>query len=407
MKVLHIVAGDLKRGAARGAFWLHQGLIDAGVDSKILTNSKLPVADKNIITTSSGRKAMMKDIFRQRMDSLPLKIYKNRQKFIFSPGIAGFNFLDTDVYKESDIIHLHWICNGFVNVKHLSKIDKPTVWTMRDMWPFTGGCHYAMECKHYETGCGYCPQLNSRKKYDLSRFILRRKSKYIPKNVKMVGISQWLSNCAKSSLLLRNFDIRTIYNNIDTQEFFSINKKIARDILGLKTQKKILLTAAQNLSDTYKGFDKFLESIKFLDRKRYYLLFFGNLEEELISNTGFEFKTLGFIDSNIVLRIIYSAADVFVATSIMEAFGKTLAESMACGTPVVCFDITGPKDICDHKVNGYKAKPFDSQDISAGIEWAVNSSNYKEVCENAREKVIKEFDSRVIAEKYIKLYEGL
>jgi len=91
----------------------------------------------------------------------------------------------------------------------------------------------------------------------------------------------------------------------------------------------------------------------------------------------------------------------------MDAFGKTLAEAMACETPVVCFDATGPKYIVDHKVNGYKAKPFDIRDLANGIDWVLNlnEKEYTYLCKNAREKVLREFDSRVIAKKYIELYK--
>ena len=91
----------------------------------------------------------------------------------------------------------------------------------------------------------------------------------------------------------------------------------------------------------------------------------------------------------------------------MEAFGKTLAESMSCGTPVVCFDTTGPKDIVDHKQNGYLAKPFDATDLANGIKWVLDNKNYNELCQNAREKVLRDFDSVVVAKKYIRLYEEI
>jgi glycosyltransferase involved in cell wall biosynthesis len=105
--------------------------------------------------------------------------------------------------------------------------------------------------------------------------------------------------------------------------------------------------------------------------------------------------------------LAYSAADVFVAPSIQEAFGKTLVESLACKTPVVCFDATGPAGIVEHKINGYKAKPFESEDIAKGIDWVVNKSDYNWLSDVARELALKKFDSSVIADKYINLYSGL
>ena len=93
-----------------------------------------------------------------------------------------------------------------------------------------------------------------------------------------------------------------------------------------------------------------------------------------------------------------------IVPSLQEAFGQTASEAMACSTPVVAFGATGLLDIVDHKENGYLAKPFESKDLAKGIEWVLNSESYDKLCVNAREKVIKEFDSKVVAKKYIKLY---
>ena len=405
MKVLHIVAGDLSGGAARGAYWLHSGLRELEVDSKVFTNSKITLGDSNVVTTIKTKTDQPVKTIRGQLDNFLLLLYPKRKQIIFSTGMFGVDFKKTKEYEEADIVHLHWINGSFVNIKHLAKIDKPIVWTLRDMWPLTGGCHYSMECEKYKTGCGNCEQLRSSSSYDLSKFVLNRKKKYLPKNMKLVGISNWLSERAKESELFKEFDIRTISNNIDTSEFFSIDKKIARDILGIKTQKKIVLVGSTSLKDFYKGFVKFQEAVKELDKSKYFLCFFGNVDKNVAEELGFEYKSFGYLNDNISLRLAYSSADVFVAPSLMDAFGKTLAESMTCGTPVVCFDATGPKDIVTHKVDGYKAKPFESKDLACGIEWVLNVPNYDELCTNAREKVMREFDSRVVAGKYVELYK--
>lgn len=405
MKILHIVAGDLSGGAARGAYWLHLGLKAQGVDSKVFTNSTITLGDKDVITIIKSKKDKAINLIRNQLDNLFTLFYPKRKRIIFSTGFFGVDFTKTKEYEEADIIHLHWINGSFVNMKHLSKIDKPIVWTIRDMWPITGGCHYSMECERYKTGCGNCEQLNTNSSYDLSKYILNRKKKYLPKDIKIVGISNWLSNEAKKSELFREFDVRTISNNINTDEFFDIDKKVAKDILGIQTDKKIILVGSTSLKDFYKGFSKYLEAINLLDKNKYFLCFFGNVDKNIIDDLGFEYKSLGYLNDNISLRLAYSCANVFVAPSLMDAFGKTLAEAMACKTPIVCFDATGPKDIVTHKVDGYKAIPFDSKDLTNGIEWVLNSEKYDELCINAREKVLNEFDSVVVAKKYIELYE--
>lgn len=407
MKVLHIVAGDLSGGAARGSYWLHLGLRELGIDSKIVTDSKETFGDKDVVSITGDKISRLFCMARRQLDVLPLQFQRSRKPIIFSTGFVGFDFTKTKEYKEADIIHLHWINGGLVNIKHLSKIHKPIIWTMRDMWPMTGGCHYSMECERYKIGCGQCQQLNSHHVHDLSKRVFNRKLKYIPHNTKFVGISNWLTERAKESFLLRNLEVNTIYNNIDVKSFFPVDKQSARKTLDIYTGKKIILAGSQNVNDFYKGFDKFIESIKSLDKDKYFLCFFGRLDPEVIDPLGFEYLSFGFLRDNVSLRLLYSAADVFVAPSIMDAFGKTLAESMACGTPVVCFDATGPKDIVDHHMNGYKAVPYDSHDLAEGIKWVLNSGDYRKLSQNAREKAIKCFDSTVIAKQYIELYNSV
>ena len=407
MKILHIVSGDLNGGAARGAYWLHKALNENGIDSKIYTNSRITLDYEKVVTTNKTKKDNFFNSIRYRLDKIFLLFYRSKMKRIFSTGFFGINFTKSNEYKEADIIHLHWINGGFVNIKHLSKIDKPLVWTIRDMWPMTGGCHYSLECDQYKTGCGNCKQLNSNRNYDLSKFVLNRKKKYLPKNIKIVGISQWLSDEAKKSELFKNFDVRTISNNIEIKEFFPIKKNKAKEILGIKTNKQIILCGAGNLKDFYKGFSKFIEAIQLLSKDKYFLCFFGNMNKSIIEPHGFEFKSFGYLNDSTSLRLLYSCANVFVAPSLMEAFGKTLAESMACGTPVVAFGTTGLLDIVDHRVNGYLAKPFDTNDLAQGIDWVLNAENYSELCKNARDKALKEFDSKVVAKKYIALYKKI
>ncbi len=409
MRVLHIVAGDLTGGAARGAYWLHTGLKKQGVESTIFTNSVTTLNDDNVITTSRTKLDKLVKVLREQIDTSIAYLYRKRNKIIFSSGMVGVNFTKTAAYRDADIIHLHWINGGFVNMKHLAKIDKPIVWTMRDMWPMTGGCHVAQSigCEQFKTGCGSCKQLNSQGKNDLSRIVLKRKKKYLPKHLEVVGISQWLSGEAKKSDLFQKFNVSTISNNIDTDAFFPVDKKIAKEILGISTDKKIILTGSTSLADPWKGFGKYLEAVKKLDPDKYLLCFFGNIDKKIVEPLGFEYKAFGFLHDNVSLRLVYSCADVFIAPSLMDAFGKTLAESMACGTPVVCFDATGPKDIVTHQKDGYKASPFDSDDLAAGTEWVVDAENYSELCLHAREKVEEQFSNVVVAKQYIDMYETM
>lgn len=158
----------------------------------------------------------------------------------------------------------------------------------------------------------------------------------------------------------------------------------------------------------YKGFDKLLAALNFLSEGDIHLAFFGNLSKDALATINHSFTSLGYLHDTISLRIAYSAADVFVAPSLMDAFGKTLAEAMSCGTPTVCFDATGPRDIVDHKRNGFRAKPFEPKELAFGIQWILeDEQRYMKLSENARMKVKNHFDLPVIALKYKELYTSM
>ncbi len=259
----------------------------------------------------------------------------------------------------------------------------------------------------YKTGCGNCIQLSSKYKNDISQYVINRKLKYYPKNIKIVGLSNWISNVARDSKVFKSFDIRVINNNINCDIFYPVDKILARKKLGIETNKKIILTGALLNESVYKGFSKFIQSLNFIDYETNYLIFFGDMDEKDVSSTNFEYKDYGYIKDKNLLRLIYSAADVFVAPSIMDTFPKTLMESMACGTPVVCFDATGPKDIVDHKLNGYRAKPYNICDLANGVNWITKHPIPQELSTNARIKAKSVFDSKVVAQEHLKLYKEI
>lgn len=407
MNILHLVSGRLNGGAAKGAYWLHKGLIEEGVNSRILCNSRETYNEDTVFTINNSATDWIKNAALKRIDKLPAKLYLNRENTLFSTGICGFDITDHELYNSADLIHLHWI-NGLVKLKDLPKFQKPMVWTIRDMWPFTGGCHYSMGCEKYKFNCGECPQLGSSTKNDLSKYVFNKKKLHIPKNITAVGISPWISQELNKSTLFKDKVVKTIFNNIDCNDFYPFEKQMARQKLNIDTSKKIILVGAQNPNSFYKGFQKFIESMKCLNKEEYLVLFFGRLDESLLGRLEFEYKSFGFISDIKILRLIYSAADVFIAPSLMEAFGKTIAEAMACGTPVVCFDATGPKDMVSHKKDGYKAKPFESNDLAEGISWTLEDKNRRtRLSEQARKSAVEKFHLEKIAKNYIQLYDSI
>ena len=169
------------------------------------------------------------------------------------------------------------------------------------------------------------------------------------------------------------------------------------------------MVGAQDAADFYKGFELFVEALGHLEAAGTEVILFGGSAAKVPSSVGVRSRHLGFLSNTEALCRAYSAADVFVAPSRMDAFGKTLVEAMSCETPVVCFDATGPRDIVDHRITGYRARPFDPTDLARGIDWVLSRppDAYSELCRQARSRAERVFDSRVIARQYVTLYEDL
>lgn len=405
LKVVHIISDKLSGGAARGALWLHYALKGIGVESSILSSDDVTDADSCIYTAVSTKRGRTMRMVRAGLDRLPLRLYKSRKQTNFSTGFVGYPIHKHQTLRSADIVNLHWINEGFVGTSTLKKIGKPMVWTLRDMWPMTGGCHYALECVGYQNECGRCPQLGSKSKFDISRMILRYKAKALREaDITMVGISSWIAGCARESRLFRDRRVEVINNTVDGNQFKPIEKGIAREILGLP-DKTCILVGAQDPTQYYKGMNEFVAATRYLSAKRnLHIVVFGTKNDGFAADPEIDQTFLGYLHDTPSLRLAYSAADVFVAPSRAEAFGKTLAEAMACGTPVVAFDATGPKDIVDHKINGYLARPFDPHDLASGIEWVIRHPHADRLSENARRKCNQMFAPGVIARKYLDLY---
>jgi glycosyltransferase involved in cell wall biosynthesis len=410
VKILLVNTYDISGGAAIAAYRLDSGLRQIGNESLMLVQHK--VSDDESVHTLRTKGERFFSFTCSFFDLAPLLFYKNRDHTPWSLGWFPHGIAKKIDALHPDVVHLHWIGNGFVPISEVRKIWQPLVWTLHDMWAFTGGCHYAGDCKHYTVSCGMCPQLKSTSSHDVSSWIWKKKNKLWKNcNITIVAPSRWLAVCARQSSLFSELPIEVIPNGIDTTVFKPTPKKIARDILNLPQDKKLILFGAMNsLSDKRKGYsylEQGLESLHQIDPDtNYELLIFGESPQQNAAIPVFPIHNLGIIPGDIALSLVYSAADVFVAPSIQENLANTVMESLACGSPVVAFNIGGMPDMIEHRKNGYLAQPFDYNDLAQGIFWVISENNCESSLSlNARTKVLKNFDQNKIAQKYELLYK--
>lgn len=372
------------------------------------------IADSDEYTAVTNRKIAFARIYLERLLFLPFE--KNKDiRFNFSPANVGCNITNQPWIKEADILHLHWINHGFISLKGLEKIfatGKPVVWTLHDMWMFTGGCHHSRGCENYKTECGNCKFLKSPKPTDLSHRIASFKKKiFANANLKIVTPSKWLAQCAMESNLFKQEQIHVIPNPLNLNLFKPDNKVEARKRLGLDPNKKYLSFIAANVSSYYKGISYLKKALQILQQdslaKDVELIVIGLMRSEGYEDVNYKVHLPGYITDENRMVDYYNASDVFLLPSLEENLPNTIMEAMACGTPAVAFNIGGIPDLIDHQQNGYLAEYCNADDFARGIKWVLeNSDRYQSLSKNVREKTEALYSYAFVAKQYKSVYDS-
>ncbi|MEC4817163.1 MAG: glycosyltransferase family 4 protein [Scytonema sp. PMC 1069.18] len=409
MKILHISTNDIQGGAARAAYRLHQGLQKININSQMLVQTKFS-DDKTVIAPQTNLdKGLAK--LGHMLDAIPPRFYRQREPATFSTQWAPDFILPRVARLNPDLINLHWINDSYLQIKTIAQLNRPIVWTLHDMWAFTGGCHYDQNCGQYVASCGSCPQLGSNNHFDLSRWIWLRKSRaWKNTHLTIVSPSSWLAKCANSSSLFRNLRVEVIPYGLDTQKYKPIERLTIRNLLNLPQDKQLILFGAINaISDCRKGFHLLQPALQSLCKSGWHdkveLIILGSSQPEHQVELGFKTHYLGKLSDDISLVQVYAAADVFVAPSIQDNLPNTVLEAIACGTPCVAFKIGGMPELIEHQENGYLAEPFEVDDLAQGIAWVLkNQERHQKLCDRARKKAEQEFTQELQARRYVALY---
>ncbi len=406
MNILHLTQYE-GGGAGRAALRLHLGLLNASINSSTLVLGK--DSDLESVITPAKQITLYKLLQSELSDAFLKQFFGRTTPFCVNatPSLI----LKQIESLNPDIINLHWIGREFLTIEDLQRLKKPIVWTLHDMWAFTGGCHYNGDCDRYTHSCGACPQLRNSKESDLTRWVWQRKAKaWKNLNLTIVSPSTWLADCAKASSLFKDLPIEVIANGLDTQKYKPFNQQIARELLNLPQDKQLVLFGAFNASkDKRKGFQLLLPALQSLSEAgwsdRLELVVFGASEPEKPVHLGFKTHYLGRLNDDLSLALLYSAADVFVVPSVEDNLPNTVMEAISCGTPCVAFKIGGLPDLIDHQQNGYLAKPFEIEDLATGIAWVLQDKERQQKLRfYAREKTEKAFSLEIQARRYLSLY---
>jgi glycosyltransferase involved in cell wall biosynthesis len=400
---------DSRGGAARAASRLHQGLRRIGVDARMLVQIKhgddaWVAGPKTVIGKVLNR-------LRPAMDLLPVLAYPHRTEGVYYPGWLPDGIPSRVQELDPTVVHLHWITGGFLNVRSLKRLQLPLVWTLHDMWAFTGGCHYDEGCGRYRQRCGSCPVLASNTRYDLSWLSWCRKRRaYRTLQLQVVAPSRWLAQEARTSQLLGGFPVHVIPNGLDLDQYRPVDRGRARELLGLPSDRKLILFEAMTATgDPRKGFSHLRPALARLAAgwrgQGLTAVVFGASTPAQPPDLGMPSVYMGTLGDDVALALLYSAADVYVAPSLQENLSNTVMEVLACGTSCVAFDVGGMPDMVEHRRNGYLARAFEAADLAAGIRWVIeDEARWRELSARARAKIVEEFELEWVARRHLDLY---
>lgn len=394
---------DRKGGAAKAAYRFHTGLCDHGVDSTLFSQFKTKGGRK--VSSFTSFKDVYSAKFRAQYDRWGIN--SNIQ---FSPAKIG-----VDVHKiipaDTDIVFLHWVNSGYLSISDIARIQQPIIWTMHDMWPFTGGCHYDQECGRYVNGCGKCPLLGSDSSQDLSAKIWKKKrALWRNQDITFISPSVWLADCAKNSPITEGKQVKVIKNGVDLDLFFPHPKPFARKVFNLPQDKKLILFSAMSAkTDPRKGFTYLQQTLQNLGdsfKSEVELVILGAYEAQEQFEGVFKCHYPGYLQDDYSLSLIYSAVDVHIAPSLQDNLPNTVVEANACGIPSIAFEIGGFPDLIHHLENGYLAKPFDVQDLSHGLATLLSMDRHEaeRVSQYARKLAKREFNLQTQSSKYLELF---
>lgn len=405
MRVTFANTFDTRGGAARAALRLFEGVGRMG-----------DVSARMIVQEKSGRTpgvlehwgALSAD-WTSRWDQAGLKAaHPDRERVPFSVNRVPSSVPFAISRSRPDVVHLHWLHCGFMRIEQLRSLGVPLVWTIHDMWAFTGVCHYSGGCTRYLDGCGRCPLLKSRLNDDISRTVFERKrAVYDDLDLTIVSPSHWLGRLAENSPLLAGHTVKVIPNGIDTERFHPIGKRAARKQLGLPLDRPVLLFGADfAMTDKRKGLHLLLDALASDLPGSAEVAIFGCDRPEQEPALPMKVHWLGRINDDTRLVAAYSAADLFVAPSLEENLSNAVMESMACGSPVAAFDIGGMGDmVIDGETGCLVPEGQGAEGLRSCLQTAFSDMEHLDgMGRTARAVVEERFALPVVAERYRDLY---
>jgi glycosyltransferase involved in cell wall biosynthesis len=355
MRVLHLNT-HASGGSYEYAALLSIALAEQGIEGRVLCENPSP--------PGVGR-PLLDRVIRRSYVSFSTEPWHGTWRLLSPPAAEHL--------KGVDVVHLHVVADWFDVPRWLETLPRRigVVISVHGMWHVTGGCFLYRGCDRYANQtdpCNPCPILRWPANRFLARAAYSRKLRaYRSCGARMVANSHWLAEIAgRSPIAQACGGVRVVPPGIDTTVFKPQDKNLCRKHLELPANAFVIATGATSLRDTNKNVPWLLEQLSHLpDLESVIVLAFG--EGAVAVPDGLNVRFTGGIRERHDLARLFAAADVFVSASLMETYGLTLVEAMACGTPVVAFRVGGIPEAAPDGKGAILCAPRDGAELIQSV----------------------------------------
>lgn len=283
-------------------------------------------------------------------NALSVKIHGCYARVFDAAGFGSYivtkSFIKWVQEYDPDVIHIHNIHGYYLNIPvlfdYIRQSNKRIIWTLHDCWPFTGHCCYFDDigCNKWKVQCSKCQQ---KQEYPASLVLDRSGSNYLKKkkmfseipNMILVTPSRWLASLVQQSFL-NQYPVYRIPNWVNTNTFKHTTGTFKKEY-GI--EKEYIVLGVASVWDRRKGMETFIRLDEVLGDE--YQIVLVGLQESQLNILPKSIIGLSHTNSEKELAEIYSAADVFVNPTLEDNYPSTNLESIACGTPVITYDVGG------------------------------------------------------------------
>ncbi|NOQ39659.1 MAG: glycosyltransferase [Anaerolineales bacterium] len=422
MNILHINTTSHSGGAAKAMQRLHDELLAQKHQSEIIAGRNNLPGEPHIHLMSDVISPYQTNlgVIQSRLgscieDFLGLHPWTNR---------PTLNLPKTKLYEWADIIDLRNLHGGYINLWVLPglSLGKPVVWRLPDLWALTGYCAYPYDCKKWKDGCHDCPLLKGEgrllvepkppPRWDGTRRVWLAKQKtYLESKLHIVVNSEWMRKKVNQGILKDSLSVNVISNGVDLDIYKPIDKQMAREKLGLPPNEIILLWGAASLGNLRKGYSYTARAMELIQNKgeiEPLLITMGNEKRMDEKYPLGKVKHFGFVKDPASQVLMYNAADLFLCSTLADAQPQTAVEALACGTPVIAYDIGPMPELIQEGKTGFIAPDVSVESLAATLEEVLdNPEQLVEMGQYCREEAEQKYDLSKQTKMYIDLYENI